>query len=143
MKELYELKDKLMRELKDYSREAKISGSSLEVIDKLAHATKNICKVIEECEKEEYSQAGGMSHRGGSYGMSHADGYYNPDGTYSTTESYARGRGRNAARDSMGRYSSEGYSRGGMAEELEHLMQRAPMDMKQDFQRLMNKMNEM
>jgi hypothetical protein len=43
--------------------------------------------------------------------------------------SYARGRGRNAARDNMGRYSSRGYSRDANEDfraEVEALMQKAP-----------------
>ena len=84
MKELYELKDKLMDELKSYGKK-EMSAGSLDVIDKLAHATKNLCKVIESAEEEE-----GYSNR------------------YSRTNSYARGRGKYAKRDAMGRYSSDG-----------------------------------
>lgn len=42
--------------------------------------------------------------------------------------SYARGRGRSARRDSMGRYANEGgYSRtGDMVEDLRKLMREAP-----------------
>lgn len=58
----------------------------------------------------------GGSYRGGSY-------------RYDGGMSYARGRGRNAARDSMGRYSSRGYSRDANEDfraEVEALMQKAP-----------------
>ena len=81
MKELYDLKEKLIDELKTYGKK-EMSAGSLDVIDKLAHATKNLCKVIEDYEESE-----GYSSRG-------------------RRASY--GRGRNAKRDSMGRYSSEG-----------------------------------
>lgn len=47
MKELYELKDHLIDELKDYSKR-ELNSSSLDMVDKLAHATKNLCKVIED-----------------------------------------------------------------------------------------------
>lgn len=118
MHKLYELKDKLISELeKQGSKE--LSESSLKTIDTLAHAAKNIGKVIECCEEEEYSNAmGGYSRRGGysmrNYyddGMSHraADGvsnYVRPDGSYADGGmSYARGRGAGAKRDAMGRYS--------------------------------------
>ena len=60
---------------------------------------------------------GGRSYRGGSY-----------DGSYDGG-SYARGRGRNARRDSMGRYSRDmdsrpmrGYSRDDQEGYKEHLM---------------------
>lgn len=138
MKELYELRDKLCREMKGMGREQKLSATSLQTIDTLAHAIKNIDKVIEN--ESQYSGTGnyGMSRRGaGSY----ADGYYDPDGTYSTTEPYSN-RGR--ARDSMGRYSSTGYSRSGIVDEMRELMMNAPDEhTRQQIQRLMTKMEGM
>ena len=76
MKELHELKERLIDELKDYGRKD-ITPGNLEVIDKLAHATKNLCKIIDD---EGYS---------GYYPYAYTDG----------NGSYAR------RRDSMGRYS--------------------------------------
>lgn len=111
MHDLYALKESLVKELKHYGMKGGLSASSLDVVDKLAHAAKNVAKVIECCEEEEYSGRGysrGMSNRmsqaEGSYAdSSYADSYYvRPDG------SYARGRGSGAKRDSMGRYSREG-----------------------------------
>ena len=100
MNELYELKDMLCKELEEMGSKGELTAGSLDTIDKLAHAVKNLDKVI-ECYEEEYSNDGG--DMGGSYrgGNSYRDG-----------RSYARGRGRNARRDSMGRYSSR-YSRDG------------------------------
>lgn len=75
----------------------KLTTSSLEVGDKAAHFLKSI-KTIEA-----------MDGEGDSY-----DGY-----TYDGM-SYARGRGRYAKRDSMGRYASEnrgGMNRGGYSRE--------------------------
>ena len=46
MKELYELKERLVDELKDYGK-TELTASNLEKIDKLAHAAKNVCKIIE------------------------------------------------------------------------------------------------
>lgn len=71
-----------------------------------------------------YGMGGNRGNMGGNRGGSRAGG------------SYARGRGRNARRDSMGRYSSEGgmrrYSRNGgnemVMQELERLMQEADDD---------------
>lgn len=61
--------------------------------------------------------------------------------------SYARGRGRNARRDSMGRYSREGgYSYGAedMVQELRELMQDAPDDRtRQEFERFIQKIEQM
>ena len=108
MHDLYRLKDNIVRELEDYGKQD-VSKGNIDAIDKLAHAGKNVAKLIECCEKDEYSMGRNYSmrdsYRGGSYrgGDSYADeSYVRPDG------SYARGRGAGARRDSMGRYSSEG-----------------------------------
>lgn len=87
------------------------------------------------------------SYRGGSYRY---------DGSYNDGNSYARGRGRNAKRDSMGRYSREGsyrdgrsyrmdgYSREGKQEYIEHLrdmMDEAPSEeVRQNIQRMIDSM---
>lgn len=131
MHELYELKDMLCEELKEYGEKGELTAGTLDVVDKLAHTIKNLDKIIEEYDEQEYSNAyndmGGRSYRQGG-------------------RSYARGR-RNARRDSMGRYSSRGgYSMDNqsMIEELRGLMQEAPDDRtKQEFQRFITKMEKM
>lgn len=80
MKELYDLKERLVDELKDYSK-MEMTSANLEKIDKLAHATKNLCKIIDDSE--------GYSGR-----------YMYDDGM----------RGRSYKRDSMGRYSRNSLS---------------------------------
>lgn len=87
MKELHELKEKLCDELKVYGKK-EMSAGSLDVIDKLAHAVKNIDKIIENYEDEGYSNR-----------------MYSNEG-----RSYARGRGSNANRDARGRYSTRQYN---------------------------------
>lgn len=77
MHKLEELRDMLMDEIEECTEKG-ISTGSLDVIDKLTHAVKSIDTII---------------------AMEDA-GYSNDD------YSYARGRGRYAKRDSMGRYSS-------------------------------------
>lgn len=107
MHDLYRLKESIVKELEDYGKQG-LSKSNLDVIDKLAHAGKNVAKIIECCEADEYSMGRNYSMRDsyrGSYrdGRSYAEeSYVRPDG------SYARGRGSGARRDSMGRYSSAG-----------------------------------
>lgn len=106
MHELYKLKDDLVKELENLGKQG-ISKSNIEMVDKLAHAAKNVGKVIECCEDEKYS------NRGYSRRMSYADGRSYADGSYAYPEedfvrpdgSYSR-RGR--ARDAMGRYSGDG-----------------------------------
>lgn len=111
MHDLYKLKENIVKELENYGKKD-LTKASLDDIDKLAHAAKNIAKVIECCEDEEsgYSMRGGYSMR--NYyddGYSSDGNYVRPDGSYRreiADSSYARGRGRYAKRDSMGRYSS-------------------------------------
>lgn len=139
MHELYELKDRLLQELEEYGRK-ELSTGTLDVVDKLSHAIKNICKIIEMKEDEEYSgdMMGGTSYaRGGNRGGSLGG----------RGGSYARGRGSNARRDSMGRYSSErGYSRDGedLADQLRDLMEDAPDEtIRRDMERLLRKVEQM
>lgn len=140
MHELYELKEKLCDELKEYGGK-EMSAGSLEVIDKLAHATKNLDKIIEAYEEQE----GGYSSRSYPDGMGGSYRGYSREGYNSYRGSYARGRGSNAQRDSRGRYSSRGYSRDdGMVEELRGLMDDAPNDIiRRDIQRLVEKIEQM
>lgn len=145
MHELYELKEKLLQELEEYGRK-ELSTGTLDVVDKLSHAIKNICKIIEMKEDEEYSGdmmggMGGSYARGGNRGGSYRGSYEGRGG------SYARGRGSNARRDSMGRYSSErGYSRDGedLASQLRDLMEDAPDEtIRRDMERLLRKVEQM
>lgn len=132
MHKLEELKEMLCEELEEYGSKDKLDMGGLEIVDKLAHAIKNIDKIIDS----EYSERGG-SYRG-NYGYEGNYGYrgnYGERGSYGEgsyrgnygEESYRgnygerRGRGRNARRDSMGRYASAD-----MRQELERLMDEAP-----------------
>ena len=111
MNELYELKDKLVEELENLNRK-ELTNSNLDMIDKLAHAAKNICKIIES-DDGEYSQR---------YSR-----YYPMD----RGMSYAR------KRDSMGRYSRHGDFR----EQLEEMIRDAPDDnVRQQMQNILNQM---
>lgn len=142
MDALYELKEKLMKELEEYGNKEMTPGS-LEVVDKLAHAVKNLCKVIEAYEDEEYSQRGGYD--GGQGGGSYRGGgrYSRMGGGSYRGGSYARGRGQNARRDSQGRYSSHGDP-GEMVDQLEMLMQDAPNDqIKQQIRQLVQQIEQM
>lgn len=143
MHELYELKEMLMKELEEYGKKGEMSSGSLEVVDKLTHTIKNLCKIIEDYEME-----GGSSYEGGSYRRGGGSSYEGRESGQSRRggSSYARGRGRNARRDSMGRYSREGYSQGAedMVQELRELMEDAPDDRtRQEFQRFIQKIEQM
>ena len=140
MHELYELKETLCDELKEYSRKGKMSAGDLEVVDKLTHTIKNLDKIIEAYEEADYSEARRGSR--GSYegGRSYNNGMMYDDGrNYRIEGSYARGR-RNARRDSMGRYSRDD----GMIMELRELMEEAPDERtKMEFERFIRKMESM
>ena len=120
MKELYELKEKLCNELKNYSKK-EMSSVSLEVIDKLAHTIKNLDRIIENYD----------------------DGYSGNYGSYENRRdmSYARGR------DSRGRYMTRDndYSNDDrMISELRMMMDNAPDERtKQEFKRFINKFESM
>lgn len=134
---MHKIKEKLMNALYEYEDKAKkavdskISAGELQEIHMLTDTIKNIDK-IEALEGGGYSEESNWMADGRMYGTSYDEG-----------SSYARGRGRNARRDSMGRYSRDdgmsydggssyarggnmggrgGYSREGAKE---HLMQKA------------------
>ena len=118
---MHDLKDLLCAELEDYAEKGKKSGKmsmgDLESIHKLTDTVKNIMKIDVLKEEAGYSEDGHYMGEGRIYGTSYESGYSERGGS-----SYARGRGRYAKRDSMGRYSRDGgmsydddmsYARGG------------------------------
>ena len=52
MHKLYDLRDNLCKELERYADIQTLDANTLNVIDTLAHACKNICKIIEDKEKD-------------------------------------------------------------------------------------------
>lgn len=140
MHELYELKEMLCKELEELGSKGELTAGSLDTADKLTHTLKNLDKIIEKKEEEGYSGRydGRMYSRGNSYRDGGNGG-----------NSYARGRGSNARRDSMGRYSSEyrdGYSRaaGDMAEEIRRFAMDAPNDsVRAEIEKMAKKMETM
>ena len=91
MKGMEELRDMLCDELDNITAQGEITTGSLDIIDKLTHSIKSIDTIM-AMEESGYSNDGRM--------MRYDDGY-------SRRGSYARGRGRNARRDSRGRYSRD------------------------------------
>lgn len=53
MHDLYKVKEMLVNELKEFGKKGDLSKPSLDAINKLAHAAKNVCKVIDYCEQDE------------------------------------------------------------------------------------------
>ena len=118
---MHDLKDLLCAELEDFAEKGKKAGKmsmgDVEVIHKLTDTVKNILKIDMLEDETGYSEDGHYMGEGRIYGTSYESGYSERGGS-----SYARGRGRYARRDSMGRYSRDGgmsydddmsYARGG------------------------------
>ena len=118
MHKLETLKDMLCRELEEYGERDNLDVGGLDVVDKLAHAIKNIDKII-AAEDEQYS--------GRRYARAYDRGRYDYDDGRSM-----RSRGRK--RDSMGRYSS-----GDMVSELRRLMDDAPDEMRGESERMLQR----
>ena len=150
---MHKLIEYVCEELESLEKKAakgSMSAAEIEYADKLASLKKNLLKgdmlYDEVMEDGEYSSAMrpisdmGGNYRGGSYNR-------NRDGGMSYARGDGRGRGRNAKRDSMGRYSSErGYSRDGqeMADQLRDLMEDAPDEsVRRDIERLLRKVEQM
>lgn len=129
MHKLYDLKEKLMQELEDYSENGKFSKEDVESIKYIASAIDHICNIVEG--DEEYSNA---------YVYDDGDSYVR-GGNRGGGRSYARGRGRNARRDSMGRYSRANED---IVERLRMMMQDAPDEhTRQEFQKFIMKIEQM
>lgn len=144
MQELYELCDTITNEIAEANEKIRAAGGKLtagdvDYIDKLTHTLKSIKGVEQMDSSAGYS---GRMYMDGSY-----RGYIREPGTYRGNDggsyrggSYARGRGSNARRDSMGRYSSDD----GMVAELHELLDDAPNEaVRRDIQRLIDKMEQM
>ena len=111
---MHDLKDLLCAELEDYAEKGKKSGKmsmgDLDSIHKLTDTVKNILKIDLMESEDGYSEDGHYMGEGRIYGTSYDDGMRRGAGY-----SYARGRGRYAKRDNMGRYSrDDGYMHRGM-----------------------------
>ena len=123
MDALYDLKDLLLKELEGYGKKGEMSAAVLERVDTLAHAAKNLDKVIECCEAESEYSGGSMPRR-----------------VYDDGRSMARGR----RRDSMGRFNNGYSSREDIADRLRNMMEDAPDERtRQEMQRLASRMEQM
>ena len=127
MHKLEEIKEKLIEKMERmYADHPDLSGSVIENIDVMAHAVKNLCKICES-EDEGYSSRP-MVFDGRSYGG----------------EAYRK-------RDSMGRFSRDGYSRDysrdysqgtwDTVNKIEDLIREAPDEQtRQELQRIAGRM---
>ena len=120
------LRGMLCDELEKITDRGSLTADTLTFVDKITHSIKSIDTIM-AMEDAGYSED--------YYG----DNYDNYDSRDYSRNSYARGRGRNAKRDSMGRYANDGrysYERRGrysrddgkqsMVKQLEQMMESAP-----------------
>lgn len=132
---LYDLCETIQKSLKEATEKIHAAGNKLGVgdldyLDKLTHTLKSIKTTIAMMESEgdgysgRYSPMYGGSYMGRSYG-----------------NSYAR------RRDSMGRYTRDGYSYGNsletMINDLRGAMDEMPEDKRREVQRFIEKMDRM
>lgn len=109
MHKIHKVREMLCEELGTYSMKEKVDAQSLEMIDKLAHAIKNIDKIVDREEMMQYSNAMRSNNSyGNSYGGNSNNSYGNP---YYEDMAYARGRGGNSRADMA---YARGNSRMGM-----------------------------
>lgn len=144
MRMYHDIKEMLCRELEEITAKGELTAGTLDTVDKLTHAIKSI-ETIMAMEDGGYSREGGASYRGG--GSSRGRSYDNGGGGGGA--SGARGRGRYARRDSMGRYAAsyDGYSfdeaKDEMLSELRELMEDAPNEeIKKEYKRFIAKIDE-
>lgn len=120
---MHKLLDYICSELEDLERKVErgdsLTMTEVQYADTLLHMKKNLLKSEE------------MMGEDGEYADSYSRGYRGISRSYR-----ARGRGRNARRDSMGRYSDDG-----MAERIRDMMEDAPdEDTRMEFQKFLNKL---
>lgn len=129
-----------LEELERKSDKGKLSMAEMEYADMLTRVKKNLLKTDEMTGEGEFSMA-----------IDPYRSYARGDRSYRRSNrnndmSYARGRGRNANRDAMGRYSSNGYSMDAedMVEQLRGMMEDAPDEMtRKEFEKFIRKMEQM
>lgn len=143
IKDLEEMCEYVTYSIKDANKRLRLNGGKAittgdaDYLDKLTHILKSIkgtIKIIEELEYED----------------NYSERYYDRDEYRDRGMSHARGRGRTARRDSMGRFSRSdgGYSyhdgKEDMIDRLRDIMDDAPDEKhRQEIQRLLSKIETM
>lgn len=139
MHKLIEYACEELEALEKKAAKGSMSAAEIEYADKLASLKKNLLKgdmLYDEMEMDGGEYSGNYAYaRGGNRGGDMGSG------------SYARGRSRNARRDSMGRYSREdGYSRAAddMVAKLREVAEDAPdEESRKEIHKLIRKMEQM
>jgi len=128
MEYLYNLKEKMERELREISEKPELGAGDLEIAHKLTDTIKNIDKIC-MLEEQGYSEDG--YGRGSSYanrGKHYVRGHYSRDG--------GMDGGYSSRRDGRGRYSREDGT-DDMMKYVRMAMESAPEGYKEDIRRFM------
>lgn len=146
MHKLYELKEALCDELESYASRG-LNRQSIPEIDMLAHACKNICKIIEFCEDSEQQSMGGMSFRN-NYSRRYPRYSYNPSYMEPMDTgmgySYDNRERMNTSRNSMGQYSGHDQAKiAEIANDLRKIADKLPDTYKGEIMRLSEKMHNL
>ena len=143
---MHKIKEMLYRELEEYANVERLSGGSLELINKITDTIKNIDKIEMLEEGGEYSRDGGMSYEGGGYddGVSYAR---RRGGMHYVRGHYSRDGGNSYGRDGGNSYN-RGYSRHDgkqhMMQRMEEMMHEAENDRERDvLRRCMDQLGKM
>lgn len=144
MHKVYDLKENLCRELEEYGSKDKFDISDIEYIDTLAHAIKNIDKIIEKYEENGYSQAGGgrYSYDGRGYGRGSYDMWRTTPYGRGYMDRYAYNDGRRYARNDGG-YSRAEDDMESMIAELKVMMNDLPAEKKHEVQKFVQRIEQM
>ena len=149
LEDLCKMVERKLSEASEKARSAgNLSAGDVEYLDVLTHTLKNI--------KTSMAMIGSSYNSANAYGEGSYDGGSNRSYDGGSNRSYdggsgrwayeggsSRGRGRNANRDSMGRYASR-MSNHGMVDELKGLMEDATDErVKQEFRQFINKIENM
>lgn len=119
MDKIYDLRDMLCKELEAYGARDDLNAGTLDIVDKLAHAIKNIDKIIASDEgmmdgyssRSPYDSINDWAYADGRSYNGRGSSYRGRSSRYSGRSSYAR------TRDRMGRYSGR-YSRAEGTEDM-------------------------
>lgn len=135
MKALYDLKEKLCRELDEIAGKPDLSAGDLETVHKLTDTIKNIDKIMMLEEDDGYSRGGGWEARGTFGRPIYDDGHsYARRGTHYVRGHYSRDDGR-------GGYSrDDGKKR--MEEELEEMMRGADGEHREIIRRTLEEIRQ-
>ena len=127
MEYLYDLKEKLCKELEEYAQKSNMNAGDLEMVHKLTDTIKNIDKICALEEDGGYSEAG--DYEGASYGRGSS---YANRGKHYVRGHYSRdGRGGYSRDGRMGGYSRHD-SKEAMMEQAQEMMDNATTERERD-----------